>query len=156
MAPLLDFVAAAHLHNPMKLLMLQQSPNTDPSVSSWRAPNAMWSTYGFSILLASFSISMLHAFEHNVAPGGSLIVLSSMGAHTLYLFPSPDAEEEHTLAISPAQALSQDSQYKAFNASITDKGHAYCYTKIADNLRIEDKAVPYAQKGASINSVSLG
>lgn len=72
------------------------------------------------------------------------------------MFPSPDAELQYALATCNNSDLIKNPQHKTFNTSITDKGHTYCYTKFANNLRVEGKAVSYAQRGARINSVSPG
>jgi NAD(P)-dependent dehydrogenase (short-subunit alcohol dehydrogenase family) len=94
---------------------------------------------------------VLEEFGHVIAPGGSGLVVSSMAGHMRALAPLT-AEQEHTLAYTPTDALTA----LPFVAAVTDSGAAYALSKRANHLRVQAAAVTWGDRGARVNSISPG
>lgn len=94
----------------------------------------------------------LDAFGEVMARGGAGLVISSM---TGYMNPPLSAEEENTLAMTPANelaalpCLAQDR--------ITNPGTAYIVSKRANHVRVRAAAATtWGARGARINTISPG
>ncbi|RZU65328.1 NAD(P)-dependent dehydrogenase (short-subunit alcohol dehydrogenase family) [Microterricola gilva] len=94
---------------------------------------------------------VLEEFAEVIAPGGAGVVISSMSGHFV---PALDRELEGQLAMTPGdQLLSLPATSPDAFASA---GHAYSFSKRANQLRVRAASTTWGAKGARINSISPG
>lgn len=91
---------------------------------------------------------VLEEFGRVIAAGGAGVVIASMAGHLLPLL----ADQERALASTPADELLS----LPFVNGTTDPGLAYGIAKRANQIRVAAASIPWAQRGARINSISPG
>ena len=97
--------------------------------------------YGTSVLIEEFG--------HVIGEGGSCVIISSQSGHRL---PALTLEQNEALATTPVDQLLQLPMLR----EITDTLKAYQYSKRCNVLRVAFEACRWAQRGATINSISPG
>lgn len=97
------------------------------------------------------SALVFEEFERVIAPGAAGLIISSMAGHML---PPMSAEDEHSLAYTPAAELLALPQLD--EAHVPDSMVAYCVSKKVNHLRVQAAAITWGEKGARVNSISPG
>lgn len=94
---------------------------------------------------------VLEEFAEVIAPGGAGVVISSMSGH---LIPAFSHDLQLRLANTPADELLSlpETQPEAFGAP----GHAYAFSKLANQWRVRAASSLWGERGARINSISPG
>ena len=94
---------------------------------------------------------VLEEFGRVIAPGGAGVVISSMAG---YMPPPLSGAQEEALAHTPADKLLQ-LPFLAPEA-VPNSGVAYGLSKRANHLRVQAASVAWGDRGARVNSISLG
>lgn len=94
---------------------------------------------------------VIEEFGQVIAPGGAGVVISSMSA---YLHPGLTTEQARQLATTPTDRLLDLPLADA--ASFHSGGHAYSFTKRANQVQIQAGSVTWGARGARINTISPG
>ncbi|WP_433528559.1 SDR family oxidoreductase [Micromonospora sp. CA-263727] len=94
---------------------------------------------------------ILDEFAQVITMGGAGVVISSMSGH---LVAPPSYEVERQLALTPADELLALPAADA--AAFATAGHAYSFSKRANQLRVRAASAGWGARGARINSISPG
>lgn len=95
--------------------------------------------------------SVLEEFGRVIAPGGSGVVIASQAGH---MIPPLPADQNHALASTPADDLSQLAILQ--DDAVPSSGFAYALAKRANALRVQAASVAWGDRGARLNSLSPG
>ncbi|MEO3857928.1 SDR family oxidoreductase [Acrocarpospora sp. B8E8] len=94
---------------------------------------------------------VLDEFAEVVSPGGAGLVIASMSGH---LMPPPPPEVEIQLATTPTGELL--NLPAASPGAFASPGHAYSFSKRANQVRVRAASTQWGRKGARVNTISPG